>query len=1231
MENINIEELELRAMEELEEILQMDSGFHLRSSPTGSGKTHLVAKAIMNYAYKTALPIGKRFLFIGPQKKNLDAFCKYRDYQKYVLEIKSQDDCFVEFFQNNDGNDLPFLDNDMYHELKIGIMRYKELINIFNVFNENKAAISNVNAENKEAFIKNIKNLETSIKSEKNKIIKPFYHALHDYMSNFFKNHITEKQEENKNAYQTYSNLLNNKELTKSNWLKILSPEYYLPLYRIGVMTALKFLHPIHYGKDKIDFFRMIIKTSEKPNFTIVFDEFDKLKPILRNYIISKTVAYPADICNIMNSLSVKKLRLFGTEMKDALGKSKIYSNLITKIERLKKKYRFNLPYYVETTENENFIGIFDSFQFSALYINKSNKENEIMLKYSKKDNKIIRDFSNSTSSFSLKRFVEDAISCISMEKSVINYLALSLSAEKLYSYDDNVTSYLHYYNLDKSPEKEYFMNNINIIPQKLNNRTYVVHPLSRGFYYVLIKNESSHYDHSFFINYNMRYTPEIILGNICKTYNVIGISATGTMQTLDNFAFDYLKELLENKFYLHHKHIDNYYKYFYDTIQKDYIKNNISLSASYVISSNLLPSKEKIKNMDIDYFGDIFQEEKFNFKEKISIACQKELASLLYGAYECENDKSEFQSQRFFQILLAIMLFLSNNNHHWGIFFTQYGFKSETNMNGFKNPELFKRIVNLLAREFKVDSYEPIFYSDFNSFVKNLHEAYKTKNKVLIFSAYNSLGAGVNLQGIPTNNQPLLSVLNDFKTDNNDKRYKQRDIDFMYLSSIHFKGITSSINDLSLLTSDEQTKHEKILHSISLLDEFKKRSGANLTLYNFQKLLSAIASFNLKPFNNFKNFRDKPLIANSYLLIILQAVGRMNRSFVKNQNITILLDNDFRNFSFTYDTDSIMTPEFRSVVELFQNNNNLLPPYTDLQEQTRNNTFSLYQFMSEILKDLADVKAELAKEKGNDTHRKNLKKICDNYECFRETLLKHPTPKDKSQLSFPSGLSPMIDYSWIENSWKDAKYYYEFFKNFYSPKKWWDTGIDASYISINESGKGIEVSSKTAGLDIFMQNPIIYHEFIKQGIATKWEHGQYLMNPYAFHIYKGILGEKVAEILFSHFGLPLAELNSEFTEKFDFRFEKYPDVMIDIKHWSDFTSGDAVVKAKEKIFGKMDKTGSTKIFMIKIFPSSENNELIPIRLLAEDEGKKIYSVEGICNRDGSQNMDIFEKIKNIL
>ncbi len=109
------------------------------------------------------------------------------------------------------------------------------------------------------------------------------------------------------------------------------------------------------------------------------------------------------------------------------------------------------------------------------------------------------------------------------------------------------------------------------------------------------------------------------------------------------------------------------------------------------------------------------------------------------------------------------------------------------------------------------------------------------------------------------------------------------------------------------------------------------------------------------------------------------------------------------------------------------------------------------------------------------------------------------------------------------------------------------------------------------------------YREFEFEGEFKKFEckiKGEYLLLPYAYEIFKGVLGEKVGAYVFNnHFSIKLEEVE-EF-EVFDFKFK---DNYIDFKNYSDFNLKRDIMPLIEKVALKLKRVGGKKAFLINVF-----------------------------------------------
>ena len=144
---------------------------------------------------------------------------------------------------------------------------------------------------------------------------------------------------------------------------------------------------------------------------------------------------------------------------------------------------------------------------------------------------------------------------------------------------------------------------------------------------------------------------------------------------------------------------------------------------------------------------------------------------------------------------------------------------------------------------------------------------------------------------------------------------------------------------------------------------------------------------------------------------------------------------------------------------------------------------------------------------------------------------------------------------------------------------------------------------------------------FIKQGFATEFKKGKYILCPPAFtNIYKGALGEVSGKAIFEEEGIILEEIiNPELFELFDYKIPG-KDIYIDFKHWSEYSLFlPRNEDLQEHIFNKLKKCKGEKALIVNLLAENEyaihdqvtdEMELITIPKLYELKDKTLKRAE---------------------
>ena len=563
-----------------------------------------------------------------------------------------------------------------------------------------------------------------------------------------------------------------------------------------------------------------------------------------------------------------------------------------------------------------------------------------------------------------------------------------------------------------------------------------------------------------------------------------------------------------------------------------------------------------------------------------------------------------------------------SNNNEEFKIEFLKNVFSAMVKdhidilkKGGMAEPEYLKLLIE-----------EPFIIMRSDSFDKNKDNLLKRLakgEKIFVMTTYSTIGAGQNLQyKVPAN---VLQNIRYVSSLANPEKYNYKDFDAIYF-------------DMPTNVRPQVKEYEKgsllsalfAIESLQESHEIDKRGAKDEISNVFAEFFGNPPSKSRKPILEHYSYRM------AYARRIIQAVGRICRTFAKNRNIYVFADDNlgaiFKGTSLKDFTDPndpgkdleerMVNPEFKKLLAELQNSD--YSSDTSDEKMEDNESVKAAAYIDSILK--------------NNVWTKNSMR---SWNGIREFVMRFPTVSADSKLSLVYNM-----YSKIE---KGNRLRY-------------DQENDHREIYLDENG-AYEVSQEDARLNDLMKIPCVRsmfgepakldftrmptdEELMRLPYANSFSENTSIMCPVLYHnIYKGALGEKCGKAILESWNIDINEIDDpKKFEKFDFVAGN--EIYLDFKYWA----GPGAIDNKDLIlnsFFKLKNIGGTKAMIINVIkPKDSKSPPRSYTLKGEDYNYERYGIEydftGLtivtvpylydCNGDEAiENMDAHNDINKMV
>lgn len=715
------------------------------------------------------------------------------------------------------------------------------------------------------------------------------------------------------------------------------------------------------------------------------------------------------------------------------------------------------------------------------------------------------------------------------------------------------------------------------------NNRELILE--DRSFYqvgmeYYEFEDNDSHHD-----NTNLKFvkvydTPEKIMLYLAGKATVFGISATAEVDTVvGNYDLRYLKEQLKERF----RKTPGYLK--------DKTRNALEKRWSAYADGEINVHGEVISN----------NIQGFNAEDYCKTFMDAEFAR--YASNIITNiTGNEYQIIRYCNVLQSMCIFNRNEDIQSMLYL---GMALPKKNNPGMDEGVLQQLFEYSQMETQQSNSSVCFLKsdNFEQDKEELQQRLSCGEKIFVMSSYQTIGAGQNLQyRIPKGKKVV--QLGEFTE--GDKRFLYKDFDALYLGNI----TNMTVNTYQ----DETITSHDLLQMLFQIEELYENGEMNYSEKD-QMLKLAFRSYTgSDQFTLNKLYKLKSVVVQASRMV-LQAVGRMCRTFVKSPNIYLFVESELLEKLYVGEINKrILSPEMKAIVSMRETIGKDYLPEENLMlnKAEKISSVGLWTIQRMLAKDWTVESMQL-------------------WEQLRSLVLQYPTAS-----TYDWQNNEYLQKLYITSGEKRNQYIYSQYSDFNDVTI--DFGNDKvafknskrAKIKGNSDEVAIyEMSEKESGLQAILRYPGMKAHFEEMGYALKFEMNEYLLSPVLFHnIYKGALGEVAGKfILKRELGIELSPITvPEYFEFFDYKLSD--DVYVDFKNWK-FTYVQDRDEIRKDILRKLEAIGAKRVYIINVVsdknykPSAIVDQcLVEIPMLIREDGTVCYENLHMIRKEDFENVN---------
>ena len=1123
--------------------------------PTGFGKTHAVMQAIsmMTERETGAFPGVKKIIFTTTLKKNLPVE-KLKDYykgdfDKEVLLLKSNVDSLIDFHANGGLSKIPekFKDDAFYK------------------------------------MVKRLDHLKTlQAKKEKSSDDFEFIQELKEHANEdeqVFRKHIRSILRENFRTSVEQKKAI--KKRSEFQWIGELYPYIFIDDKKVIFMSMRKLLS----GLSPLAGSGNSLLTEEFLNGSILFiDEYDATKKDVKDEIIEEQLRERLDLIRVFRSVhSALHSERFSNDLLDVLHMDdytlqKFYESIIIHANELYERFHLGLSYRQEdglVDRKKNFLFYDSQFQTIlekgkyTIFAQEDKARHRMSITKGESDSSIdgniaIQDLLRKVDAF-MKRFSyfiwrwANAYMIKENSKRTERKAKDGIDLDMM-TVDNAAYSIIDKFLSDRQEKRIIFSYYSKMNMQAMRDGQRLPYSyFANGFTMFELEDNDANNDDTMMSMVKIKDTPESIMAFIAENALVFAISATAAIPSATgNYCRDYLKDVLKDKFHSLPEEdagLTDYIRKELETRNEPY-RNEIGIEVSDVPED-----EELIKERLINCFAD---------KESAKLCLNK----IEFETSELAEEKCSYYANKYMRLAYVVRLFANQKDQQTLLYLGKALPKDSDGSTLKKNVlDYIIEMANIDAGLKGLNMIQPAILtsSNFDETKEQICERLKNGEKLIIFSSYQTVGAGQNLQ-YPVNESYRDNVVTLPHSYNYEK--EERDIDSIYLDDITY--LTENINDIKHFDIKRNMYHLMQVMECFGNYEISVEAKRELVKAGFNSLQNILPKCNV-------SLNDAQSIKFHVTRDVIQAVGRMGRTCLRNKHISIYIyEKVLRQLDYNTLMAEFNSEEVKAIGKKLKTKEVTACIDNQLQlAMLRANTISI-QVSGKIL---STVKRSFKGEWSDNDMRL--------WKELRELVLKHPTANEEDladddlRAYYINGLQPLSKYlfSVNNNSYRNIHVWFADEDSFRKSKQ----------IIKDENGRLVvhKCSEDDARLQMLLNIKGIREMFQKRGYAEHFQTKKYIMSPALYtNIYKGALGEVCGRyIIENSTSLKLKEIQdgNQF-EYFDYRIEDYPNVYIDFKHWkissAPYNDKDAIMT---EIRSKMDKIGAQRVYIVGILKDSES------------------------------------------